>query len=205
MGYKQGIGQNGELDDSVLKKIDTGQKLFIPAADSFMRMKKDAKKDGVNIQLVGEYSGYRPCGEQGDYLQRGCNTGFTQWCAWEKYKSGVGNLAANPTKGTGCTSNHGYGIAIDVKNRDAKVWIRKNGVKYGWWWGEAPTEDWHFTYDIKRDTFLDDSYLDKINDDDDNVVSTERKQQKNWLPIAFVLVGLAGLTFFLVKKKIIKI
>lgn len=165
MAYKEGIGENGFLDDDVLEKIDTGQKLWIPAAASFMRMKNDAKKSGVNIQLVGDDSAYRRCGAKGDYLQRNCNTGFTQWCAWEKYKSGVGNLAANPTTSDGCTSNHGYGMAIDVKNYDAKVWIRNNGLKYGWWWGEAPSENWHFTYDIKRDKFLD---KDDVPDTDDS-------------------------------------
>lgn len=153
MAYKEGIGENGELTDNVLKKIDTGQKLYAPAAVSYMRMKNDAKKDGVVIQLIGDYSGYRPCGEKGDFKQRNCNTGFTQWCAYEKYLSGIGNLAATPNS-EGCTSNHGFGIAIDVKNNDAKNWIRKNGLKYGWWWGEAPSEDWHFTYDINRDSLL---------------------------------------------------
>ena len=72
----------------------------------------------------------------------------------EKYKANVGNLAANPTTSKGCKSNHGWGIAIDVKGSDVKKWLRDNGEKYGWWWGEAPSEDWHFTYDFKKDTFL---------------------------------------------------
>ena len=25
-------------------------------------------------------------------------------------------------------------------------WIRKNGEKYGWYWGEATSENWHFTF-----------------------------------------------------------
>lgn len=155
MAYKEGIGENGKLDDSVLQKIDTGLKLYKPASISFMRMKNDAKKQGVNIELVGEYSAYRPCGQQGDYNIKKCSTGFTQWCAWEKYKAGIGNLASNPTDKNGCSSNHGFGLAIDIKNSDAKKWVKANGTKYGWWWGEAPTEDWHFTYDLKRDTLLD--------------------------------------------------
>jgi hypothetical protein len=154
MAYKEGIGENGELSDSVLQEIDTGQQLYKPAAISFMRMKNDAKKQGVNIDLVGDYSGYRPCGEKDDYKLRNCSTGFTQWCAWEKYISGKGNLASNPTDSNGCSSNHGFGMAIDVKGSSAKKWVKANGTKYGWWWGEAPSEDWHFTYDTNKDTFL---------------------------------------------------
>lgn len=154
MAYKEGIGENGKLPKDVLKSIDTGHKLFKPASISFMRMKEDAKKDGITINLSGEYSAYRPCGKKGDYTQRKCNTGFTQWCAWEKYKAGTGNLASNPTDSNGCSSNHGFGIAVDISGSKAQNWVKKNGTKYGWWWGEAPTENWHFTYDIKRDKFL---------------------------------------------------
>jgi hypothetical protein len=162
MSIKELIGINGKLQSNVLKKIDTGQELFIPASESYTRMKNDAKKDDVDIQLVGKFSGYRPCGQKGDYNEGLSKGEFTQWYAWELYKAGKGNLASNPTTSKGCTSNHGLGLAIDVKGSSAKSWIRKNGEKYGWWWGEAPTEDWHFTYDINRDTFLDEKYLKKL-------------------------------------------
>jgi hypothetical protein len=200
MAYQEGIGENGKLDDSVLKKIDTGQKLYKPAAVSFMRMKDDAKKQGVNIDLVGEYSAYRPCGQKGDYSDRKCSTGFTQWCAWEKYKAGVGNLASDPTDNNGCSSNHGYGMAIDVKSSNAKKWVKANGVKYGWWWGEAPTEDWHFTYDLKKDTFLNKS-------DIPGESKTETNKTKNKLSayIPYILIGLSipllAFIYIKVKKK----
>jgi hypothetical protein len=198
MAYTEGIGENGKLDDSVLSKIDTGQKLYKPAAISFMRMKNDAKKQGVNIDLVGDYSAYRPCGKQGDYTVNKCSTGFTQWCAWEKYKAGIGNLASNPTDSNGCSSNHGYGMAIDVKSPNAKKWVRANGTKYGWWWGEAPTEDWHFTYDLKKDTFLN-------KNDIPNSVKVETTETKStfvsYLP--YVLIGLSVpvIAFLYVKYK----
>jgi hypothetical protein len=201
MAYKEGIGENGKLDDSVLQKIDTGLKLYKPASISFMRMKNDAKKQGVNIELVGEYSAYRPCGEKGDYITKKCSTGFTQWCAWEKYKVGIGNLASNPTDSNGCSSNHGYGMAIDIKNSDAKKWVKANGTKYGWWWGEAPTEDWHFTYDLKKDTLLDKK-------DIPNASKTESSPDKNSFKayIPYVLIGLVvpvGAYFFMktIQKK----
>jgi len=52
MAFKEGIGENGKLDGSVLKPIDTGQKLYIPASTSYMRMKNNAKKDGVDLKTV---------------------------------------------------------------------------------------------------------------------------------------------------------
>lgn len=197
MAFKQGVGENGKLNDSVLKKIDTGHKLYAPAATSFMRMKNDAKKQNVNLELSGEYSAYRPCGEQGDYKVKNCSTGFTQWCAWEKYKAGVGNLASNPTDSNGCSSNHGFGMAVDIKNSDGKKWIRNNGVKYGWWWGEAPTEDWHFTYDIKRDTFLDKNDVPNETKTDSNV-KNKKDSFASYIP--YILLGLiipVGAYFFI--------
>ena len=190
MAYKEGIGENGKLDDLVLRKIDTGQKLYTPASLSYMRMKNDAKKDGVTIDLSGAYSGYRPCGEK----SRGCSDGFTQWCAWEKYKNGTGNLASDPTDSNGCSSNHGFGIAVDIKGADAKRWIRTNGVKYGWWWGEAPTEDWHFTYDIKRDTFLE-----KKDTPINNKVTKSKNAFFTYIPYFLIGVIVPVGAYFLVK------
>lgn len=150
--------KNGFIPADKLKPIDTGQLLQKNARDSYMRMKSDAKKDGVIIDLTGKNSAYRPCGNKGDYTQRSCSMGFTQWCAWEKYKAGKGNLASNPTTSKGCKSTHGWGLAIDVnRNKGARDWIKKNGEKYGWWWAGgtfSQIEDWHFEYDENRDTFL---------------------------------------------------
>ena len=190
MAYREGIGENGKLPDYVLKSIDTGQKLYVPAAVSYMRMKRDAQKEGVTIKLSGNYSAYRPCGEKGDYTQRNCSTGFTQHCAWEKYKAGVGNLAANPNDENGCSSNHGYGMAIDVSGSAAKKWVRKNGERYGWWWGEAQGEDWHFTYDIKRDKFLDKNDIPKSPSD-------KKKVWKEALLYGTLAVAVVGFAYSL--------
>jgi hypothetical protein len=198
MAYKEGIGENGKLDNSVLEKIDTGLKLYKPAAIAFMRMKNDAKKEGVNIDLVGEYSAYRPCGEKGDYTTKKCSTGFTQWCAWEKYKAGIGNLASNPTDTNGCSSNHGFGLAVDIKSSNAKKWVKTNGVKYGWWWGEAPTEDWHFTYDLKRDTFLDKK--DIPNSKEDGKTPT-KNSFTTYIPYILVGLSIPVLAYIYVKVK----
>jgi hypothetical protein len=207
MAFRKGIGENGNLSDSVLQKIDTGQKLYIPAAVSFMRMKNDAKKQGVNIELVGKDSGYRRCGEKGDYTKRKCSDGFTQWCAWEKYRAGVGNLASNPTDSDGCSSNHGYGMAIDVKNSNAKRWIRLNGTKYGWWWGEAPSEDWHFTYDLNKDTFLNNKDIPEAVDNEikisDKNINEKNINEKNTIifPLILILSGLGLGAYFYFKFK----
>jgi hypothetical protein len=147
---------NGNIPSKALTAIDTGQLLQYDAAKAYMRMKVAAAKDGVTINLSGNDSGYRNCGAEGDYTKRKCSDGFTQWCAWEKFKAGHGNLAANPTTSKGCKSNHGWGRAIDVKGSTAQNWIKKNGEQYGWWWSGgtfSKIENWHFDYDSARDQF----------------------------------------------------
>jgi LAS superfamily LD-carboxypeptidase LdcB len=157
MSFREGIGNNGQLSKKVLKSIGNGHLLYLPASDSFLRMTKDAQKDGVTIKVN---SSYRYCGKKGDYNQRKCSGGFTQWCAWEKYQAGKGNLASNPTKG--CKSNHGFGLSIDISPKSAQDWVKKNGTKYGWiWTGKnfSQIEDWHFDYFQDKDTL--DKTIDK--------------------------------------------
>ena len=151
-----GGSNNGRLPSSKLTKIQNDiqgneEHLSNAAAIQFNKMVVDAKKQGVNITLN---DAYRVCGQPNDYVKymKG-QIKFTQWAAWEKKLKG-GNDAAKPYPHTAeqwnkngggyCTSNHGFGNAIDVA--DGKNWIRKNGEKYGWYWGEARSEDWHFTF-----------------------------------------------------------
>ena len=63
-------------------------------------------------------------------------------------KANRGVMAATPG-----WSNHGFGLAIDIRGTPLeKRWIQQNGPQYGWWhptWarpdGRRP-EDWHYEY-----------------------------------------------------------
>lgn len=46
------------------------------------------------------------------------------------------------------TSNHGWGLAVDVRTRPAAAWILAHGHRYGWSWDEGRRvgEWWHFRY-----------------------------------------------------------
>ena len=133
---------NGNLPDSMLVNLKTptggksNAKLNIQASSDFNRMVDAAAKDGVNITVS---QGYRSLGSQ----EEGCGGGFTQWCAWKKYKSGTGNLAAKPG-----TSNHGWGSAIDVQNcrRGSKVhkWLSNNAQNFGFY--PLASESWHWDH-----------------------------------------------------------
>lgn len=46
------------------------------------------------------------------------------------------------------TSNHGWGLAVDVKTRQAAAWLMRNAERFGWSWDEGRRvgEWWHFRY-----------------------------------------------------------
>lgn len=63
-------------------------------------------------------------------------------------KASKGWLAATPG-----WSNHGFGLAIDIRGTPLeKRWVQQNGPEYGWWhptWARADgrkPEDWHYEY-----------------------------------------------------------
>jgi hypothetical protein len=120
-------GQNGRLPASELMDVGDGQKLWKPAAQAYLRMKEDAKKDKVYFRLS---EGYRTLETQKQY--------------WANPPSGPGTAAVPGT------SKHGWGKAIDISSAGAQAWIRKNGRKYGWIWPDwaqkSPYEPWHFEY-----------------------------------------------------------
>lgn len=141
---------NGNLPESMLVYVNNPDgsksvaKLNVQAAKDFNRMVADAMKDGVKIKLSGPNSGYRNLGSNdGDWKKVCKEQGFTQWCAWKKYKAGVGNLAAVPGQ-----SNHGWGSAVDVANCESgsKVhkWLVANSKKYGFY--PLATESWHWDH-----------------------------------------------------------
>lgn len=148
--------KNGDYPKHLLQPIKTkispgtneSETLYKNAAAAFDRMYDAALKDGVRIYVS---SGYRTFREQ----------------------AGIKSTEAGGVAGAG-KSNHGLGKAIDVwpggfnmqrkylqalaKNNfsglpftraqfeEPKQWINLNGDKFGWYWGDAWHESWHFTY-----------------------------------------------------------
>lgn len=146
---------NGNLtinDLTLVGKDDQGNEEYLSKEASlwFNKMKEDAKKEGVNIEIS---DAYRPCGRPGDYdrYKKG-EIRFTQWAAWEQHNFDSKKAAKpNPPtaeewnkKGGFCTSNHGLGNAVDVNGPKAQKWVKKNGKKYGF--HKYSEEKWHFDF-----------------------------------------------------------
>jgi hypothetical protein len=127
------MANNGRLPNSELTAIPGGR-LRKDAAASWLAMRAYiGKKRGVWICPTSVRTAYRPYADQ-EYF-------------WKLYRSGRGALAARPG-----TSNHGWGIAVDIPSPAMQAAVRECGHQFGWGIrggrlrSDAPSEAWHCTY-----------------------------------------------------------
>lgn len=117
---------NGRIPAQALTPIGDGtHRLHAPAARAFEQLSAAARADGVTIGVTDSYRSYdaqvRLAEEKGLYSQ--------------------GGLAAEPG-----TSNHGWGLALDLDLDDrAQAWMRNNAWQYGFV-EDTPREPWHWAY-----------------------------------------------------------
>lgn len=120
---------NGRLPGVALADI-AGGRLRKDAAKAWNAMNAESvRKYGVTLRPTGGMSSYRTLGQQ-QYL-------------WNLYRSGRGNLAAQPG-----TSNHGWGLAVDLATPQMRSIVDKIGAKYGYAkrWSDAQSEWWHIKW-----------------------------------------------------------
>lgn len=124
---------NGKLADGDLSPIPGGR-LRGDAADAWLALRRRVATDsGVWICPTSPRTAYRNFADQ-EYF-------------WNLYKSGHGALAARPG-----TSNHGWGVAVDLPRPDMAAAVRQVAHEYGWGIAggklnsDAPSEWWHCTF-----------------------------------------------------------
>jgi hypothetical protein len=121
------MAANGYLPSSQLGPIGGGFYLRSDAAAAFRAMSAAAvRRWGRPIRVR---SAYRTYGQQVYF--------------WNLFRSGRGNLAARPG-----TSNHGWGLAIDLASTWDRWAVDQIGSSYGFAkrWSDAPGEWWHVKY-----------------------------------------------------------
>ena len=121
------VSGNGQLPATSLDSIgQDGHRLWGPAATSWKAAVAAAANDGIDLKVTDSYRSYD---EQVDLVKR-------------KGLYSEGGYAAVPG-----TSNHGWGLAVDVDNTNAAAttWMRANGYRFGF--VEAvPREPWHWEF-----------------------------------------------------------
>jgi hypothetical protein len=133
---KFGSTDNGCLGN--LKKGEVGlnkYELTSEAADALEIMYEDMPEDVQKDLKISD--SYRP-------LKIQCN--IFNFDIYEKTGKRIKIGTSSVPVASPGTSNHGWGRALDLSSRKAQQWIKDNGYKYGWCWGEVKSEPWHFTY-----------------------------------------------------------
>jgi LAS superfamily LD-carboxypeptidase LdcB len=148
---------NGKLPRRLLRKTKAGGYLYVPVAKSFNAMWKHARSEGVDLKLTG--NGYRSYERQyAMFMDRyslektGRVPEVTRIFDGRKYFLKKGK-SPSATPGT---SNHGYGLAVDldVSNHKVFAWLDANAPTYGFYLQGKPTradgsknpeyEGWHW-------------------------------------------------------------
>ena len=137
---------NGKLPDFLLKPIPGGH-MHHTAADAYINLHSSALKADIDLEPTSDVDTYRRYSVQlGAFLHRYDNTprkglpkrfqGRLWWL-----KPGFAGAAVPGT------SNHGWGLAIDLKNCNQKTleWLYVNADKHGFSW-EDQSEPWHIRY-----------------------------------------------------------
>jgi hypothetical protein len=121
------MSANGRLRVAELAPIGGGYYLAKSAAAAFTAMSAEARRRwGRSITVISAYRTYD-----------------RQVYFWNLYRSGRGNLAAYPG-----TSNHGWGLAVDLSPQWSRWAVDQIGRTYGFSKGcsDAPSEWWHIKY-----------------------------------------------------------
>lgn len=127
------MADNGRLPDSDLATIPGGR-LRKDSAAAWLAMRAHiGKQKGVWICPTSTRTAYRSFADQEHF--------------WRLFQSGRGALAARPG-----TSNHGWGIAVDLPSPAMQAAVREVGHEFGWGIrggrlsSDAPSEPWHCTW-----------------------------------------------------------
>jgi hypothetical protein len=126
-GRSLGVERNGEFSDANTAPIPGGR-LWSEAAHSWNDMRAAAIEGGMDPAA---------------FVPNGPNSSARSVAAQRWFYAHRPPAAAVPG-----TSNHGWGIAVDVRTRVAAAWILSHGHRFGWSWdeGRAVGEWWHFRY-----------------------------------------------------------
>ena len=149
--------QNGQLPDNLLVAIPGGR-LHKNAVAGYNAMRAAAAKTGVTLKPTSSADTYRLLAIQEQafftrYSTRPTTSTVTRTYRGQTYWLKKG-YAPSATPGT---SNHGWGLAIDIANASGKTfqWLVANANKYGFYIGVGDStnpnfEPWHWEYALGK-------------------------------------------------------
>lgn len=126
-GRQLGVDQNGVFTTANTAPIPGGR-LWREAALAYNDMRARALAEGI---------------PGGEFMPTGPRSSARTIQAQRELFAAQPPTAAQPG-----TSNHGWGIAIDLAGFRAQEWVKRHGTRYGFSWDEGSRvgENWHFRY-----------------------------------------------------------
>ena len=126
-GRTLGVAQNGLFTNTNTLPIPGGR-LWPEAAITWIAMRGEAVADGI---------------QPAEFMPAGPNSSARSRAGQDWFWAHRPPPAARPY-----TSNHGWGIAVDVKSPRAVAWMHANAHRYGWSHDEGArvNEWWHWRY-----------------------------------------------------------
>lgn len=143
---------NGKVPARLLTKLSTGGHLHHVAARAWESMRQEAAKAGVELTHVGAYRSY----EEQVHLFRKRYQATANGAKVTRRWGGITYYLrpGNAPSATPGTSNHGWGLAIDVASAGEERrlrWLLEHAVSFGFSWEVADPnnpnfEVWHLRY-----------------------------------------------------------
>jgi hypothetical protein len=153
---------NGLLDPSVRQRIPSerphdpaGFELTVPAARAYTAMHAAARADNVIVKPTSSADTYRTLANQQRLFEARYEVdapgGGCKRCADGVLRCRKCGANGKPVATAACpgTSNHGWGLAVDIDLRgptDILGWLEQHARSFGFGWETVPEEKWHIRY-----------------------------------------------------------
>jgi hypothetical protein len=137
--------RNGKIPNEYLKVVNGNHRLYPDAADAFIEMQAKYKADTGKTFSIRE--AYRSFQTQVDYIPR---LGWYGRSSGQRASAPIGSPEALGTAAIPGTSNHGFGLAVDIstggkkEKSDEYIWLSRNARTFGF--TTVPGEPHHWEY-----------------------------------------------------------
>lgn len=147
--------KNGQLPESVLGKVKTGGRMYLPVAEEFNKLYDAALAAGFKLRNVGDYRSFE--GQLSMFMDRYTTTDQGrkpqvtrqyEGKTWYLKPGKAPSAAPDPTGTKG--SNHGWGLAIDLGYEVNGKLTSMGGACFDWMCANAPKWGFYLQTDNRQ-------------------------------------------------------
>lgn len=148
---------NGQIPTSAMTRLSVGGYLLPAAANNFELWRAHAARDNRNLTITSAADAFREYAIQERIFRARYTTTYLPGRPTKRWNNVTWYLKPNQaTAAVPGTSNHGKGLAVDIKNAGGfggsfYKWMAATGPLYGWSnaEGRSINEPWHWVNDNK--------------------------------------------------------